>query len=530
MSLFCAISGQAPLHPVLSTTSGHVYEKELVTKYLVDNEGRDPITGEALSLDQLVDIKTAPSTPSAPPRPPQFTSVPSLLHVLQNEWDSTMFECLQLRKQGTELRQELSHALYKEDAAMRVLARVTKERDEAREALASVKATLGPAFSTGDAPSADVEMAEEQTAVTGGLPADARARVEETTKSLSATRKKRKPAATYATPADLKTYLQSNTIPSLHGTKPPGVTALALAKSASLLVTGGMDKNVQVYDRSTSKILATFKGAQSHSKKVTAVLATVSLTSADLPTHLISASLDKSIKVYATNGKKTLYDVSATLTSNGEVAALALHPTDTLFASASSDGSWSIHDLTTSPKPSTLFTVDNPADAAGVANSAIAFHPDGGLLAVGSSDSTIRVYQIVDGACVATFDAEAAPGPGAISSLSFSENGYTLASATAGSNLVKLWDLRKLANVHTIELEEDKRVNIVKFDPSAQFLAVGGTDLRVYANKSWEELVRNEENAGELTGVEWGVDGKEVVVAGLDRTVRFLASPEKKDE
>lgn len=236
MSLFCAISGQPPLTPVLSTKSGHVYEKHLVLKYLNDNEGRDPVTGEALSVDDLVEIKTgelvgratrrgsvrdikgiadtdgvealapdeldcsriciiyetphimccmaaslspgdhphettaclraalervfsnddclaqprsypasvhrtdsispssaAPSAPSAPPRAPTFTSVPSLLHTLQSEWDSTMLECLELRRAGEELRQELSHALYKEDAAMRVLARLTRERDEARE-------------------------------------------------------------------------------------------------------------------------------------------------------------------------------------------------------------------------------------------------------------------------------------------------------------------------------------------------------------------------------------------------------------
>lgn len=44
-----------------------------------------------------------------------------------------MLECLELRRAGAELRQELSHALYKEDAAMRVLARISRERDEARE-------------------------------------------------------------------------------------------------------------------------------------------------------------------------------------------------------------------------------------------------------------------------------------------------------------------------------------------------------------------------------------------------------------
>lgn len=72
-----------------------------------------------------------------------MSSVPALLHVLQNEWDSVMLEAFALRKQNTQLRQELSHALYKEDATMRVLARTIKERDEAREALANIQQTLG---------------------------------------------------------------------------------------------------------------------------------------------------------------------------------------------------------------------------------------------------------------------------------------------------------------------------------------------------------------------------------------------------
>lgn len=54
-----------------------------------------------------------------------------------------MLETLELRKQNLQLRQELSHALYKEDATMRVLARTLKERDEAREALTNIQSTLG---------------------------------------------------------------------------------------------------------------------------------------------------------------------------------------------------------------------------------------------------------------------------------------------------------------------------------------------------------------------------------------------------
>lgn len=81
-------------------------------------------------------LPPAPSAPAAPPRPPNLTSVPTLLFALQNEWDAVVLETFNLRQQNAQLRQELSHALYKEDAAMRVLARVQKERDEARECVA----------------------------------------------------------------------------------------------------------------------------------------------------------------------------------------------------------------------------------------------------------------------------------------------------------------------------------------------------------------------------------------------------------
>jgi pre-mRNA-processing factor 19 len=56
---------------------------------------------------------------------------------------------------------------------------------------------------------------------------------------LSATRKKRKPSPECATPDDVKAYAQSTTIPSLHTTKPPGISSLALAKDGDLVVTGG---------------------------------------------------------------------------------------------------------------------------------------------------------------------------------------------------------------------------------------------------------------------------------------------------
>lgn len=203
-NMFCAISGEPPSVPVLSIKSGHLYEKRLILKYLSENAGKDPITGEELDAERdLVDVKSGEfarcgqlngkmerdhwkdekhqtkkyqleaveeplgsaytfgtdpeceeveddvvlakrreadnaslhvtDTKVAAPRPPQFTSIPSLLSSLQNEYDSIIFEMLSLKKQYDSVRQELASALYTNDAANRVIARLMKERDEARE-------------------------------------------------------------------------------------------------------------------------------------------------------------------------------------------------------------------------------------------------------------------------------------------------------------------------------------------------------------------------------------------------------------
>ena len=97
------------------------------------------------------------------PRPPTLTSIPSLLSVFQNEWDALALESYNLRQQLAQTRQELATALYQHDAAVRVIARLTRERDEARDALSKVTISAG-AQNNGDAMQVDSAGLPEELA------------------------------------------------------------------------------------------------------------------------------------------------------------------------------------------------------------------------------------------------------------------------------------------------------------------------------------------------------------------------------
>lgn len=136
-----------------------MFEKRLIEAYIAEH-GKDPVTGEELTVADLIELKgrlqSPRSFPTNPqiaasntvrPRPPTLTSIPALLATFQNEWDAVALESHTLRQQLAQVRQELSTALYQHDAATRVIARLLKERDEAREALSNVTvgAGAGPA-------------------------------------------------------------------------------------------------------------------------------------------------------------------------------------------------------------------------------------------------------------------------------------------------------------------------------------------------------------------------------------------------
>jgi pre-mRNA-processing factor 19 len=206
--------------------------------------------------------------------------------------------------------------------------------------------------------------------------------------------------------------------------------------------------------------------------------------------------------------------------------ALALHATERYGVTAAGDGSFALLDLAAGA------VVARGQCPAGEAISAAALHPDGLILATGVDSGAIRLWDLKSMSNAATFEGKADAGALAqpIRALAFSENGYQLASAAEDGTVKvrarrarapqsepchrasacrsrsppiprsasrvaccarhQLWDLRKLAQVATIAAHESVgAVASLRFDESAQFLAVGGAaGVAAYSSKSWDLL------------------------------------------
>ncbi|CDQ89686.1 unnamed protein product [Oncorhynchus mykiss] len=338
MSLVCAISNEVPEHPCVSPVSNQVFERRLIEKYIAEN-GADPMNGQPLSEEQLIDIKVShPIRPKAP----SSTSIPAILKALQDEWDAVMLHSFTLRQQLQTTRQELSHALYQHDAACRVIARLTKEVTAAREALATLKPQAGlvVAQAVASQPHVTAGGAGEPMEVSEqvGMIPEIIQKLQDKATVLTTERKKRGktvPEELVRT-EDLSKYRQVATHAGLHSASVPGILSLDLCPSdTNKVLTGGADKNVVVFDKKEEQIIATLKG---HTKKVTSVIYHPSQS------VVFSASPDSTIRVWSVTGGNCVQVVRA---HEASVTGLSLHATGDYLLSSSEDQYWAFSDIQT---------------------------------------------------------------------------------------------------------------------------------------------------------------------------------------
>jgi len=495
MSQFvCGISGETVEEPVVSQVSGTVYEKRLIHKWIQEN-GTDPVNDAQLDIDQLIEVKPECLVK---PKAPNHTSIPAILKALQDEWDSVMANSYSIRQTLTTTRQELSHALYQHDAACRVIARLQKETNAAREALATLKP------SAVQQPTATIEATEE---VVQGLADEIIATIESKSTELTKSRKgmlsERKKALNGV--EKLHNYTKCNDYKSLNG-EGKQINDVDISRdNNNLIVTAGQNNSVTVFDRALEKTLSSFT---THEGPVTKVIYH--------PTENIvfSASNDNTCRIWPMDG-----GAGTTIKAhNNHVTGISLHATGQYLLSASRDKSWAFSDI----KSGVTLTKANESDRSAELAAAM-FHPDGSLFGVGTADSAVKIWDIKSRLAVAQWDGHV----GEVSSIAFSENGYYVATASGG-NEIKIWDLRKLKEVKSIRMNEDDYViNSLRFDMSGQYLGACGQDTRIYMAKTWAEVTSYGSHEDDVTGIAFGDNSKFIMTSSRDSTVKLFGDAEQ---
>ncbi|KRX05253.1 WD40-repeat-containing domain [Pseudocohnilembus persalinus] len=496
MSLqYCSITGEPLQEAVVSRKSGHIFEKRIIEKQ-IQATGQCPITDKPLDLQDLIPVKL---NQNIKPRPSNATSIPNIVNILQNEWDVVMLETYNLKQHLETVRQELSHALYQHDAACRVISRVIRERDEARKELAELYAKLGVN------PSDQNGMAVENP----GLPQEISQEVEQTALTLNKQRKANKKDPNHLAqfpPVDTVSQYSSVDNISLHSTTKPGITCLKIHPEKDLVVTGGIDGSIILYDKKTQKILQSFN--EVHKKQIN----DITFVNYDEKIRIFSAGQDGVVNGIVFDLESNQFIQTYNQNYSKPVTAIDVLPIHYVIATSCQDGTFTFHDARANKELLTVKEYENNLSFTGVK-----IHPDGHFAALGCSDSSIIIWNIFQNNLVAQLKDESANGE--INTLAFSENGYTLASGSKQEGKVRIWDLRKQK---CVKILEELSPEYVVFDISAQILAVADKNLiKLYNSKNFNLLSNTEAHTDKVTSIAFAPKTQYFVTCSLDRHLIF---------
>ncbi|TVU18463.1 hypothetical protein EJB05_34565 [Eragrostis curvula] len=319
--------------------------------------------------------------------------------------------------------------------------------------------------------------------------------------------KKRQIPPSLAPISALERYTRISSHP-LHSMNEPGISSIHIHPSKDIVATGGLDTTAVLFDRPSGQILCRLSG---HSKKIT------SLKFVNRDELFITGSADKTVCIWQGNQdgnyscKHTLKDHTA------EVEAVTVHPTQAYLVSASMDKSWRFYDILTG---SCLTQVREASEPEGYTSAS--FHPGGLLLGTGTT-AGVKIWDVRTQSTIAKLQGHIGP----VTAMSFSENGCHL--ATAAQDGVMIWDVRKYRYFRYFRTISpycsDTPTNAVEFDSSGSYLAIGGSDIRVFHldKIEWSFFKKLPlSRKGKVTSVKFGADAKYIAVGSMDCDLRIF--------
>jgi WD40 repeat protein len=158
---------------------------------------------------------------------------------------------------------------------------------------------------------------------------------------------------------------------------------------------------------------------------------------------------------------------------------------------------------------------------------AVAFSHDGRLVATGSDDKTVKIWELASGRELRTLSGHT----GAVHSLAFGPDDRWLVSGST-DNSVRFWDLASGRETRTIDLvAAGVQTNAVVLSPDGKTFVSASFEREI---RIWDVATANQ--IGVLSGhtsavmaLAFSHDGRVLVSAGLDKTVRVWDIPARRE-
>ena len=447
------------------------------------------MTGQALSESDLVPLQSD-AGPTDSHVVPAFgalpQSIPAALEGLSRAFAQQSAELAARDAQIASLSAQLATALYQQEAAIRVIARLQKAIDSGSSAM---------------------EIGEAEPAGSGALDEAVVTALDEWNAGAQAERKKRSKGG-FSKPATMAKYVEVGSVSAVP-TETESATALAgCGSNDALLAVGTSAGTVALVDRTT-----------------TSVRSVLPAPTAGAPSLVTGVSFigESPVASFASGAvalwrEETPTTIVAPTPGPLGLAGLSVHPSASWLITYAETGSWTLVDV---ERTTSLVSVPASRDPLAAGD----VHPDGLLVATADSAAT-SIWDVRKASGNAVPDVSL--GTDGATAVAFARNGYHLFTASL-SGALELWDLRSTSQVSSCAVPGGGVAASLAVDPSSKVvLASHGASLSLIEAKSKGTQLKvlstsSQEGETSLAGVVVAPDGSWFGSVAEGGTVRLFS-------
>jgi WD40 repeat protein len=194
-----------------------------------------------------------------------------------------------------------------------------------------------------------------------------------------------------------------------------------------------------------------------------------------------------------------------------KIKSLCFSPDGQFISYGSSDKTVKIWDINTKQ---CIKTLNEHSDAV----TSVCFNPSGQLIASGSSDKTVRVWEIFSEKCFRVFEGN----PMGVEALVCSPNGKYVVSA-AGYGTIRVWDIYSKVCITKAETPTPSWLDALAYSPSGNFIATGNAEMmvNVWDIISGACLISLRGHLDFVNSVNYSPDGLYLASGSNDRTIKI---------